>query len=351
MSSTLNTPDLQTFHLPASVQGSTADMTLAQEIIRAWRRDGIFQIAIQGDQLGKTEQALAESRHFFSQPFAWKSQHVSDATYSGYIASGEEVTAGENDFSEIYTVCPDIPLHDERVRAKWPCHGPAPWPSDGYRQSMTAFMQMLGELGEKILQLTALGLGLEDMHTLTQLTQDGWHHMRVLRFPSATASNRARGIGAHTDYGLLVLAAQDDVGGLYIRPPVEGERRNRNWLPNESMAGMYENDDPWTFVKPVQDVVTCFPGDILQFLTDGYLLSTPHKVKLHEMRERFALAYFHEPNFTSVVQPLWGEGTGRDSIHYGSHFTNMFMRSYPDRVTTRRIITENRLAFFADVVR
>ncbi len=97
-----------------------------------------------------------------------------------------------------------------------------------------------------------------------------------------------------------MIAAQDDVGGLYIRPPVEGEKRNRNWLSSESSAGMFENQEPWTFVKPVPKVLTVFPGDILQFMTDGYLLSTPHKVKLNT-RERYALAYFHEPNFSSAL--------------------------------------------------
>ncbi|WP_394298851.1 2OG-Fe(II) oxygenase family protein, partial [Allosalinactinospora lopnorensis] len=101
----------------------------------------------------------------------------------------------------------------------------------------------------------------------------------VLRFPPRS-SRTVRGIGAHTDYGLLVIAAQDDVGGLYVRPPVAGEKRPRNWLETESSAGMYENEDPWTFVRPVPGVLTVFPGDILQFLTDGYPLSTPHKVRL-----------------------------------------------------------------------
>src|SRR5207253_9375978 len=128
------------------------------------------------------------------------------------------------------------------------------------------------------LRLVALGLDLHDIEALTRLTHGGFHHMRVLRFPAASART-ARGIGAHTDYGLLVIAAQDDVGGLWIRPPVEGEIRKRNWLPGESSAGMYENEAPWTFVKPVPNVLTVFTGDILQFMTGGQLLSTPHTVR------------------------------------------------------------------------
>jgi isopenicillin N synthase-like dioxygenase len=337
--------DLKTFHLPDIVTGSGADEELAHRLIDAWRTDGIFQVAATEPQQGATEQAFAASKRYFSLPQSVKAQCVSDLTYTGYIASGEEMTAGQADYSEIYTVCKDVPLSDPRVQAQWPCHGPAPWPDDGYQRDMTAFMGHLGEIGENLLKLTALGLG-QELDTLTRFTQDGWHHMRVLRFPTES-SKSARGIGAHTDYGLLVIAAQDDVGGLWIRPPVDGEVRPRNWLASESSAGVYEHEEPWTFVKPVPRVFTVFPGDILQFITGGHLLSTPHKVRLAS-RERFAMAYFHEPNFNAVVRPLRDNQSG-DFIHYGSHFTNMFMRSYKDRITTQRIHAENRLARLSEL--
>jgi isopenicillin N synthase-like dioxygenase len=335
--------ELQTFHLPDHVTGSRADAALARDMIRAWRTDGIFQVARTAEQDARTERAFAASRRFFRMPFAFKSSCVSDLSYSGYVASREEETAGERDYSEIFTVTPDIPLEDPRVGARWPCHGPAPWPDDEYRDSMKGLMNELGSIGERLLALTAIGLELPEMNALRALTAGGWHHMRVLRFQSAIAES-ARGIGAHTDYGLLVIAAQTDAPGLYIRPPVEGEKRNRNWLPGESMAGVYEHDEPWHLVKPVPSVFTVFPGDMMQFLTGGYLLSTPHKVRLAE-QERFALAYFHEPNFETVVRPLRTASAG-ESIHYGSHFTRMFMRCYPQRITTQRIVEEDRLNLF-----
>jgi isopenicillin N synthase-like dioxygenase len=335
--------DLQTFHLPESIVGTQSDIDLARGMIQAWRSAGIFQIATTAMQGRKTEGAFEASKRFFRMPLELKSRHVSDLTYSGYIASGAEVTAGEADYSEIFTICRDVPRSDPRVRAQWPCHGPVPWPDEAYHQSMKAFMNELGSIGEKLLRLTALGLELKDIDALTNLTRDGWHHMRVLRFPTASRET-ARGIGAHTDYGLLVIAAQDDVGGLYIRPPVQGEKRNRNWLPDESSAGMYEHEEPWTFVKPVPSVLTVFPGDILQLMTGGHLLSTPHKVRL-ATRERFALAYFHEPNFDAHVRSLF-DPSSDDHLHYGTHFTSMFMRCYPDRITTRRILEEDRVSNF-----
>ncbi len=333
--------NLQTFELPTEVTGSTADILLGRALIKAWQKDGIFQIKTDSEQDRTTQEAMAASKQFCQQPLAFKSRCVSDLTYSGYVASGEEVTAGKPDNPEIFTVCKDVPQSDPRVSAGWPCHGPVPWPSDTYQKSMEAFMQALGLAGERLLKLTALGLELP-INTFTDLTHDGWHHMRVLRFPPQT-STLSRGIGAHTDYGLLVIATQDDVGGLYIRPPVEGEKRNRNWVPGESSAGMFEHDEPWTYVTPTARVWTVFPGDIMQFMTGGQLLSTPHKVKLNT-RERFACAYFHEPAFKASAYPLSEPGS-KERIHYGEHFTNMFMRCYPDRTATQRIHKENRLAY------
>jgi isopenicillin N synthase-like dioxygenase len=338
--------DVQTFRLPESVDGTEADLALAGRMMRAWRVDGIFQVATDPAQDRKTTAAMQASRRFFAQPMDRKSRHVSDLTYSGYVASGEEVTAGAADYSEVFTVCPDIALDDPRVRARWPCHGPVPWPAAGYQHSMRTFMHELGSIGQKLLKLTALGLGLGDLDALTGLTKDGWHHLRVLRFPARSAQT-SRGIGAHTDYGLLVIAAQDEVGGLYVRPPVHREWRPRNWLPTETSAGLYENQPPWTYVRPAPRVLTVFPGDILQFLTGGALLSTPHKVSLNT-RERHALAYFHEPNFEAVIRPLT-HPAGDQHIHYGTHFTSMFMRCYPDRTTTRRIHTEDRLSVLASL--
>ncbi|MFE9445496.1 hypothetical protein ACFYO2_42650 [Streptomyces sp. NPDC006602] len=43
-----------------------------------------------------------------------------------------------------------------------------------------------------------------------------------------------------------------------------------------------------------------------------------------------------------MARPLTEAGTD-ELIHYGTHFTNMFMRCYPNRVTTARIEAEGRL--------
>jgi isopenicillin N synthase-like dioxygenase len=90
---------------------------------------------------------------------------------------------------------------------------------------------------------------------------------------------------------------------------------------------------------------------MMQYLTNSYLPSTPHKVGLNTA-ERFAFAYFHEPNFSAVIRPVPEYGsTGEvtDGIYYGTHFTNMFMRNYPERVTAKRIEEEGRMRILEEI--
>ncbi|KAM5528342.1 hypothetical protein FOXYSP1_19611 [Fusarium oxysporum f. sp. phaseoli] len=191
---------LQTFNLPDKVSSNDENRRLGKALIEAWQTDGIFQISMTPEQ---------------------RAQCKNSQTYSGYIASGEELTDGIADYSEIFTVTKDLDLDDPRVVSKWPCHGRCPWPDYEMQNPMQRYMQTLGGIGEALLQLTELGLNVPE-GSLTNCTQDGWHHLRILRFPAINKTNgkgkEGRGIGSHTDYGLLVIAAADDVGGESFNP-------------------------------------------------------------------------------------------------------------------------------------
>ncbi|KAB5572761.1 2-oxoglutarate-dependent ethylene/succinate-forming enzyme [Coniochaeta sp. 2T2.1] len=358
--------NFDTFELPSSVTHCAGDEALGPAMIKAWRRDGILQFTMSPHQKRLRDAAFAASKRFFQLPYKEKANCVDDQSYAGYIASGEEITDGIADYSEIFTITKDLPLDDARVRARWPCHGPCPWAAKAKMDDpLKAYMDEVGRCGEVLLGLAEMGLGLQP-GSLTKYTADGWHHSRVLRFPARNNTNgkgkEGRGIGSHTDYGLLVISAQENVGGLFVRPPYQDEEY-ANW--KNSAAGMKENDDGWVYVPPMEDTFTVILGDMMQYLTNSFLKSTPHKVGLNN-KERYTIAYFHEPNFRAVVKPLdeyssrntgassstttqqqqHGSvaGDGEQGVHYGTHFTNMFMRNYPDRITTKRLLAENRYA-------
>ncbi|KAJ4071235.1 hypothetical protein QWA68_012984 [Fusarium oxysporum] len=245
--------NLQTFILPDKVSDTEANRKLGKALVEAWQKDGILQISMTPEQHSLYKSANYASRRFFGKPYAQKAACVDSQTYSGYIASGEELTDGIADYSEIFTVTKDLELDEPRVVAKWPCHGRCPWPDYEMQNPMQRYMQSLGGVGETLLQLTELGLGVPE-GSLTNYTQDGWHHLRILRFPAINKTNgkgkEGRGIGSHTDYGLLVIAAADDVGG--------NDENFANW--ESSAAGFREDDERWVFVPPAENVFTVFPG-------------------------------------------------------------------------------------------
>ncbi|HDL7645770.1 TPA: isopenicillin N synthase family oxygenase [Yersinia enterocolitica] len=333
---------LNTFTLPETVSDSPAHRALGTQIVAAWRKDGIIEVRRDEIQEQETRRAFEENQKFFARPLDEKRRYVDDLTFSGYVASGEEKKSSAKDFPEVFTIFPDISVSDERVRQEWPCHGPVPWPSEDFQNAMTAYIYTCSSIGHRLMQLTALGMGLE-LDTFTRLCRRPWNYMRVLQFPAASVEN-SRGIGAHTDYDFFVISSQDlEKQGLFIRPPVEGEHRFRNWLPDESMRGVYETQEPWNLVEPNPGVFTVFPGDMMQLVTDGYLLSTPHKVALYTSVRR-AMPVFIGPDFDVRLRPH--NRPDDAGFHYGEHVTNMHVSMYKDRSTSRRIVEKELLRKF-----
>jgi isopenicillin N synthase-like dioxygenase len=154
---------------------------------------------------------------------------------------------------------------------------------------MRSYLTELASIGENVLRLIAIALGSPD---LDWLTDDGWHHLQVRSFPKGATQPRA-------DYGMLVITAEES-----------------------------------------SSVLTVSPGEIMRFLTDGMLQPTLGQAGEHEM------VYFHEPNFDTGIRPF-SEQAEPQFVHYGTHFTSMFMQNYPHRITTQRILAEDRLAVLA----
>ena len=171
---------LDTFQLPDRTTGSLGDHLLGKALVDAWRKDGIIQIAMTDAEKKLWADAKDASQKFFRQPHAVKAACVDPQSYAGYIASGEEVTDGIADYSEIFTITKDLDPTEPRVRAGWPCHGPCPWPDNAMKETMTRYDEALGRQGEKLLALIEMGLEITP-GSLRRYTYDGWHHTRVLR--------------------------------------------------------------------------------------------------------------------------------------------------------------------------
>lgn len=270
-------------------------------MVDAWRDGDAFELTLDEAAIGpQLRRAFASSRRFFALSAGRKSRYVSDLTYAGYAAPGEECAGAEDDAGEegceAFTVCQDIAPHDPRVRERWPCHGPVPWPDAEFRRAMLGLTEALGFVADRLLRQVALDFGLDDPDVFARLTWSGWHHLRAVHVPQQLESAKP----AIANDGLLVIAMRDDA-----------------------------------------DALTVLPGAVLRFLIGGKLPSAPAPAL---SPERYTMTYVHAPNFQSCVRPASAAACDGDCLHYGTHFTSAFMRRYPERVTTLRILAEERLA-------
>jgi isopenicillin N synthase-like dioxygenase len=183
---------------------------------------------------------------------------------------------------------------------------------------MLALCDRLGEVADRALRLVASGLAIDDPDVFARLTWGGWHSLRALHFepkPARAARAEVAGAaGARIDDGLLVIV---------VRP---------------------DGAEP----------LTVFPGVLMQYMTRGLLHSAPRGL-WPQAAERYAMVYFHAPNFQSCVRPLQERAGGdllrdedflrcEDFLHYGTHFTTTYLRRFPTRATTLRILAESRLS-------
>ena len=327
--------------IPKEVIDCSDHRQLGKDLIKIWKKEGIFQIKLENEKqkeiFGKANVA---SKKFFDEiSIEEKRKFIREDNYSGYTASMEERTGIYVDTPEVFTIFRDIPISDVRCQKKWPLHGPVPWPFEEFKKAYDDYTELMLNQGNRVLRLISLGLGLEHIDTLVDLTHDAAYNIRIIKYPQAQTEENLRGIGAHTDYGFLSLGNQS-VEGLIIRPPTQGEKRGKNWL--EFTSGMWDNVEGWVTVKQETDAITIYPGDMFQLITNGYLLATPHKVNMHPNECRYSNAFFLEPNFNAVLVPLMGENKD-DIFHFGTHLTNMYVANCPGRITTQYYHRENQL--------
>ena len=217
--------ELRTFRLPEQVDGTSLNQTLARQLIDAWREDGIFQVALDPAQCQTTAAAFQASREFFRRPLAQKAACISDLTYSGLHRLGRRG-------------------HRRRGRLLGDLHRLQGRAADGSAGTRPVALPRAGPLARSRLSRPHEGLhGPARRHRGEAAAaggagpgaaRPGHAHAPGSRrlAPHAGAAlsrrrprpDRARGIGAHTDYGMLVIAAQDDVGGLC--DPSPGRRRD-----------------------------------------------------------------------------------------------------------------------------
>src|SRR5262249_60409179 len=108
---------------------------------------------------------------------------------------------------------------DARVRAGTPLHGRNLFPEiPAFRDAVLDYMSALTRLSHELMSLVGRGLGVGDEYFARRYTANPTLLFRIFNYPpSPQTSADSRGVGEHTDYGLLTLLYQDGGGGLEVK--------------------------------------------------------------------------------------------------------------------------------------
>jgi isopenicillin N synthase-like dioxygenase len=265
----------------------------AAQIADACEDDGFFQV-IGHEVSPRTIATLAfQASAFFALPASEKvriGMERGGVAWRGWFPLGGELTSGRPDDKEGIYFGEGLPPDDPRVRAGWPLHGANLWPAavPGLRPAVEAYMTACARTAGALMQGVSLALGLEADHFARAYLARPTLLFRIFRYPPTPPGGW--GVGQHTDYGLLTLLAQDDVGGLEVK----------------SRSG-------WVAAPPIRGALVCNIGDMLERLTGGRFVSTPHRVVNRAARERLSFPFFYDPDFAAQMTAVPAAARRRDS--------------------------------------
>lgn len=315
-------------------------LAVARELDAAARRYGFFYAVNHGVDAALLQRLERLARQFFAQDEEHKLRIPMAAggrAWRGYFPLGGELTSNRPDWKEGLYLGSELGPAHPRVQAGVILHGANLWPAiEGFRATVLAYIEALTALGHALMRGLALGLQIPEHWFAEHGTAGPLVLLRLFNYPSrpvppdGDAHHRPQwGVGEHTDYGLLTLLWQDDVGGLQLRTgPGEGD-----WLEAPPRPG--------SFVVNI--------GDMLDRMTGGRYRSAPHRVALNTSgRDRLSIPFFFDPDFDTRVQPVPGSGPGQDDSGRRWDGANLqaFEGTYGDYVTTKvgRVFPDLRAA-------
>jgi isopenicillin N synthase-like dioxygenase len=309
---------------PLRTSGAAGRAGVIAALAAACREHGFFYAVGHGVDQGLLDRLMAASRRFFALPEAVKLEIAMSRggpAWRGYFPVFGELTSGAPDRKEGLYFGTELPADHPRVAAGVPLHGGNLFPAQvpELRALVPAYMAAVTAAAHVLIAAIGEGLGLPADYFSMHYTREPTVLFRIFNYPPGDGVDW--GVGEHTDYGLLTLLAQDEVGGLQVKTP-------RGWIDAPPLAGS----------------LVCNLGDMLDRLTGGWYRSTPHRVRNAGERARLAVPLFFDPDFAAEVVPLPRAATGlsddaaerwdRASVHafrgtYGEYLMSKVARVFP----------------------
>ncbi|MEH1843350.1 MAG: 2-oxoglutarate and iron-dependent oxygenase domain-containing protein [Nostoc sp.] len=308
-------------------QTNNSYCVVADQIRQACQDFGFFYIVGHGVDEQLQEQLEHLSQQFFTQDVETKlkiSMALGGQAWRGYFPVGNELTSGKPDLKEGIYFGAELEEDHPLVKAGIPMHGRNLFPFNipQFRETVLDYIDSMTKLGHILMVGIALSLGLEKSYFADSYTKDPLILFRIFNYPPNSSSKSEWGVGEHTDYGVLTILKQDNVGGLQIK----------------SKSG-------WIDAPPIPGSFVCNIGDMLDRMTRGLYRSTPHRVQNLSTSNRLSFPFFFDPNFNVEVKSIElndivvnddkSERWDKASVHqfhgtYGDYLLNKVSKVFPE---------------------
>jgi isopenicillin N synthase-like dioxygenase len=256
---------------------------IASDMDRALKEVGFMALANSGVEDAAVASMFVTAGEFFSQSELDKqrSAYGSAEENFGYQRVGQEKLDPSKppDLKETFTMRNLLrsPIAQER------------WPHASFRAAAEGFYDQAMSAALRLQRLLALSLKVPQNYFPSRHSGENVT-LRLLHYPPverAGVVSSQMGAGAHTDYGMLTLLWQDDVGGLQV----------------------CDEDGHWHDVPPQPGTVIINSGDLLERWSNGRYRSTWHRVLPRysaqgHSHDRYSIALFVDPDSDTVIDAL-----------------------------------------------
>ena len=292
---------------------------VAWEVHKAARETGFFYIRNHGIPEQRMQQHLDLARRFFELPAQEKNKvHISKSPCNRGYEPAATQTLDEGsppDLKEGFLIGNDLAEDHPYVLQSVPNTGANQWPDQpgDFKESFNEYLDRMRDLGRSLTRLIALSLDLSESYFSEEDLAEPMMIGRLLHYPAQgqIVANQL-GAGAHTDWGLLTILLQDDIGGLEVK--------------NE--------DDEWIQAPPVEGAFIVNLGEMIRVLTNGLYRSNYHRVVNNQSgRSRFScptffeLDYFYKVKCVPTCMPESGQPDFAETT-VGAHIAYMYEKTY-----------------------
>lgn len=261
--------------------GSDPD-TVASELLAASQNLGFIYVRGHGIPHRVIGAARNAGSEFFHLSEKQKAAYKVSKSHRGWLAPGDSKMQADVPVDLKESFIWGYQDENGHTLSDHPLRGPNLWPEMLSELETTAmqYFSYADGVARHLLRGFALGLKLPEQFFLRHCARP-LSRASFVYYPNQPESmgDNVFGVGPHTDFGVLTVLCQDDVGGLQV----------------QGLTG------DWIEAPPIPGTLIINVGDLLSRWTDGAFRSTPHRVINKSGRERLSLVLAFDPDPETMI--------------------------------------------------